>query len=63
MARKLDDAFSEGGSGIGETYAGSSFPAFRIDYILHSNNLKSFNYKRDKVNYSDHYPVKCNISY
>lgn len=56
----LTDAFTESGSGIGYTYAGR-FPPFRIDYILHSKNLESFNFKVIKEKLSDHYPVACEM--
>ena len=56
----LADAFMISGEGIGYTYQGS-FPSFRIDYILHSHQLKSFDYKTSHVVLSDHYPVTCRI--
>ena len=30
---------------------------FRIDYIMHSKNLKAHKTTVDRVKYSDHYPV------
>ena len=54
----LKDAFCESGNSISNTYVGK-FPSFRIDYILHSKELKSFNYNRIKEEYSDHYPITC----
>lgn len=54
----LTDAFSESGSDLGRTYLGK-FPSFRIDYILHSKNIRSYNYTTHDVSYSDHYPVSC----
>ena len=57
---KLKDAFVESGTGIGNTYLGR-FPSYRIDYILHSDNIKSSHFKTIRVNYSDHYPVTCNL--
>jgi endonuclease/exonuclease/phosphatase family metal-dependent hydrolase len=54
----LKDAFIESGFGIANTYVGD-LPSFRIDYILHSNFLKSYNFKRDKIKLSDHYPISC----
>ncbi len=56
----LKDAFIECGSGIGHTYA-EGLPFFRIDYIFHDKKMKSKSYKRIKKNYSDHYPVCCEI--
>lgn len=52
----LKDSFVEQGSGIGTTYHGP-FPAFRIDYVLHSDTIKALTYKRVKSDVSDHYPV------
>ena len=54
----LYDSFLECGSGFGKTYNGI-FPSFRIDYILHSENLKVCNYFTHPENYSDHYPISC----
>ncbi len=58
--RKLKDAFKQSGLGISSTYI-HRFSVFRIDYILHSPRLKSFNYKRYKVELSDHYPIEADI--
>lgn len=52
----LVDAYAESGRGVGITYNQNYF-WFRIDHILHSSNLKSYNTTVDKVNFSDHYPI------
>jgi len=52
----LKDSFIEKGFGIGNSYAGS-LPLFRIDYILHSYQIKSLSYKRIAEKLSDHYPI------
>lgn len=52
----LRDPYVEQGRGFGTTYHGP-FPAFRIDYILHSDDIKALSYKRLKTNISDHYPI------
>lgn len=52
----LKDPFVEQGRGFGTTYHGP-FPAFRIDYILHSDDIEALSYRRLKTNISDHYPV------
>lgn len=57
----LHDAFAESGRGIGVTY-NQNFFWFRIDHILHSHNIKSYNCTIDNVAYSDHYPVWCYLS-
>lgn len=54
----LTDAHLNSGFGFGLTIA-RSFPSFRIDYILHDKNIKSSNFNRDIVPYSDHYPLHC----
>ncbi len=58
----LDDAFVRSGSGIGNTYV-AKIPLFRIDYILHSRELKSFYFKSPGIELSDHYPLKCEFSF
>lgn len=52
----LSDAYAETGFGSGITYHESHF-WFRIDFIMHSKNLKAYKCTVDKVNFSDHYPV------
>ena len=54
----LKDAFVESGSGLGITYNKYRF-LFRIDYILHSKNIKSYNCSVGSIKNSDHYPVSC----
>lgn len=54
----LKDAFVESGSGLGITYNKYRF-LFRIDYILHSKNIKSYNCTVGDLENSDHYPVSC----
>jgi len=55
MSRNLDDAFKSG-RGMGRTYIGA-IPSFRIDYIMHSDDFKAYNYLTGREEYSDHYPV------
>ena len=50
------DAYVSTGFGPGITYY-EDFFLFRIDYILHSKNLKSHKTIVDRVKFSDHYPV------
>ena len=56
----LEDSFVEQGRGLGTTYHGP-FPAFRIDYVLHSDTIKALTYKRIKSDISDHYPVVVDL--
>lgn len=52
------DAFTESGRGIGHTY-NQNFFWFRIDHIIYSTNIKSYNCTVGNVKYSDHYPIWC----
>jgi endonuclease/exonuclease/phosphatase family metal-dependent hydrolase/uncharacterized membrane protein len=52
------DAFVDSGCGLGITYNKYRF-LFRIDYIMHSENIKSYNCTVGALNNSDHYPVSC----
>lgn len=54
----LNDAHLESGTGFGHTTV-RTFPSFRIDYILHDPKINSSNFVRDKVLFSDHYPIHC----
>lgn len=56
MTHHLRDSYKEKGKGFGTTYHGRG-PAFRIDYVLHSEALTALSYKRIKSDISDHYPV------
>jgi len=60
LTLKLLDSFCETGNGIGSTYI-NKYSTFRIDYILHSPELKVFNFSTPHVELSDHYPVQCQI--
>jgi endonuclease/exonuclease/phosphatase family metal-dependent hydrolase len=56
----LRDAFICSGRGIGNTYIGK-LPSFRIDYVFHSKNLESYNFRTFNIPYSDHLPVLCDL--
>ena len=56
LRTNLHDAFVESGKGISNTYRGK-LPSYRIDYILYSDEFMAYNYKRMKVDYSDHFPI------
>jgi len=60
ISKELKDTFVESGSGIGNSYLGK-LPSFRIDYIFHSKEFEGYNFSRDKVEYSDHFPVSCKL--
>ena len=65
QCRKLfTDSYCEVGQGFSTTYHGTftrqraaTFPAFRIDLVLHSQDIKALSYKRIKSDISDHYPI------
>jgi endonuclease/exonuclease/phosphatase family metal-dependent hydrolase len=58
LTENLIDAFVESGSGIGTTYIGK-IPSNRIDYICHSEDIESLDFKTHDVSYSDHKPISC----
>lgn len=60
LAKNKTDAFKRSGQGIGSTYI-RNYSFFRIDYILHSKAIKSYNYQKHRIKYSDHYPISCEI--
>ena len=60
IRRNLKDAFMESGYGMSRTYIGK-MPSFRIDYILHDKTWNSFNYRTNKLNFSDHKMISCTI--
>jgi endonuclease/exonuclease/phosphatase family metal-dependent hydrolase len=61
FSSRLADAFLQAGRGLGVTYTGP-FPAFRIDYIFLSGELRAWRFEvpREKK-LSDHYPVVCTV--
>jgi endonuclease/exonuclease/phosphatase family metal-dependent hydrolase len=60
LTANLKDAFMESGKGFGNTYIGK-LPSYRIDFILHDDHFASWNFYRELINLSDHYPVTCII--
>lgn len=60
IRKELKDSYRERGKGFCTTYSGR-FPAFRIDYIFHSDQFKALSYKRIKSNISDHYPITVEL--
>ncbi len=61
MTKGLKNAFQEKGAGLARTYNGD-FPNFQIDYVLASPAFNVETYKIIKKDYSDHYPVRVNVS-
>ena len=59
----LKDAFAETGTGLGLTF-NQKYYHFRIDYVFYdSSEFTPVLYKTDKVKYSDHYPVFCQLKF
>ncbi len=56
IKKELKDAFTESGLGFSNTYK-KGLIAFRIDYILYQEPLKSVAYQSPELGISDHYPV------
>lgn len=56
IKKGLIDAWSQNSRGLGITFH-EKFYLFRIDYIMHSPELRSYGTKVDRINHSDHYPV------
>lgn len=56
ISKNLKDSFVESGNGFGRSYIGA-FPSFRIDYILHDDHFKAYNFKTIREELSDHFPV------
>lgn len=62
LTQHLDDAFTQSGKGLGISYNQNKF-YFRIDNILISPNLKTYNCTVDRsIKDSDHYPIWCHIT-
>lgn len=63
LTRSLKDAFTQSGWGLGVSFNRNKF-FFRIDNILISKNLQSYNCTVDRsIKSSDHYPIWCYIAY
>ena len=56
MARGLNDAFSECGTGYSHTFRGF-FEALRIDYLLSTDNFETLSYEVLDEQWSDHLPL------
>ncbi|MFP4664887.1 MAG: endonuclease/exonuclease/phosphatase family protein [Bacteroidales bacterium] len=58
IGKKLDDSFTESGQGLAYSYK-RKYLRMRIDHILHSKSLGSFEHKVHEIGFSDHFPVSC----
>lgn len=62
IGKELNDAFVQSGNGFGISYNQNHF-YFRIDHILLSKNLESYQCTVDKtIKSSDHYPIWCFVA-
>lgn len=61
LSSGLKDAFVQKGKGFGRTYNGK-FPSLRIDYILHSPELNSTQFRTHSTDLSDHFPIQAGIN-
>ena len=57
LTKRLIDAFNSKGKGIGATYR--ALPGLRIDYIFADPSLVPQTFTVDRVDISDHYPVRA----
>lgn len=57
----LDDAFVNSGSGHGGTYIGR-LPPLRIDHVLHSPSIESWDFQTLKEELSDHRALTCSLA-
>ncbi len=60
VAKGLKDAFQSAGKGFGFSFQ-RSLVSMRIDHILHSKSLKSYQFNTKNLTHSDHFPVSCYI--
>jgi len=56
VSDELKDSFVDAGKGLGQTHA-NILPMLRIDYIFHSEALKTLEHRIIEKDYSDHYPL------
>lgn len=62
IGQGLSDAFTQSGRGLGISYNQNRF-YFRIDHILVSRNLQTYNCTVDRsIKDSDHYPIWCYVA-
>jgi endonuclease/exonuclease/phosphatase family metal-dependent hydrolase len=57
----MNDAFKTHGNGLERSYVGR-FPSFRIDYIMHSDELVNTSFRTIDKEFSDHRPVVATFS-
>jgi endonuclease/exonuclease/phosphatase family metal-dependent hydrolase len=60
LRKSLTDSYLTSGKGIPNTYIGTLLH-FRIDFIFHTDDFESHNFKTIKRKLSDHYPIRCDM--
>ena len=61
LSQNRNDAFTQSGQGLGSSYAGDNFPAFRIDFILLDPEYSSSDFKTHNLKLSDHLPLSTYV--
>jgi endonuclease/exonuclease/phosphatase family metal-dependent hydrolase len=61
LSEGLEDSFVARGMGTGGTYIGK-IPSFRIDYILHSDDIQTLRFKTYNEKLSDHRAIEAMLS-
>lgn len=61
MKHGLSDAFQSAGSGYSYTF-NDLFKLFRMDYVMHSKELRGVKYDSPKLRFSDHNPVTIELA-
>jgi endonuclease/exonuclease/phosphatase family metal-dependent hydrolase len=61
LSENLSDAFLLHGSGFGATFPNIT-PNLRLDYILADKKILINNFEISESEYSDHYPIKADVS-
>lgn len=63
ISHGFKDSFRSSGKGLGSTYFGDAFPAYRIDYIFHTKDYNDFGHTVcSELETSDHRPIYTYIS-
>lgn len=62
FSRQLKDAFHAAGRGFGSTYGGK-IPLLKIDYLFHDPRLRTVKHTIDRASFSDHYPMRTELTW
>lgn len=61
MQNAMSDSFHQAGWGFGHTFKGKHFPVGRIDYIWHTEDIKTLEAYVAKGGGSDHFPLVAKL--